>query len=350
MKLFWTCWRMRGLLASSAYGENTEAETKRLEKHLAACESCRKQADQFQRIAGGFQEKMPVLDTDLAPLLQKRIQHEKMTPVLSGARFRLHWTPLATTTVLAMVIGAAFYFQSHRLVDTAQTAHNTISSPVQRAMHSAEQLAQKHEYAKAYQVLKTAVEQYPDLPDTALAQRQRAELAFTKLRWYPEAYADYELLATRYYDGAFKNSPESIQRREILAEALALNFASLKALDGALQSQTDTFASLENVIGQYPGTYVASLAAEQLAIQSLSGTDANSPQNRLAAMQQARDRCKNPVAVAQLDMELGHIYARELNDTAKARVLYDTVKQSGNTSLARLADHSLQALNQSPRP
>ena len=351
MRAFWTCWRLRGVIAASVYGDIDETDSKRLEQHLATCNACRKQITQFQRVAGSVHHSVPPLELDLVPLLQQRLRGEitpKRQPV---PLFRFHSSTLAAAAMLVITIALILFFQLHASLTPTFVANNTNLSPMQQALQTANQLTHNHEYAKAYQALKDAVDRYPNDQKAGQAQRERAEIAYAKLHWYPEAYADYELLATRYYDQTFKNAPECIQRREILTEAKAQDFASIKALDVALQAHSDTFAALENVIGQYPATYVASIAAQQLASVTVqSGTEALSPQNRLASMEQARDRCKNPVVVAQLNVELGHIYANELNDIAKARTLYSAAKQSGNNTLARLAENSLQALSKIKAP
>jgi len=212
---------------------------------------------------------------------------------------------------------------------------------VQCALTEADRLARYHDYTNAYRTLKQSVEESPDDPLAGDAQLRRADIAFSLLRWYPEACEDYELLADRY-PAVFVNSVESIRRRDLLAEARERDYASLHALDAALRSSDNQFAQLERVIGRYPGTFVASSAAEDMArLVAVEDAAAGEASARLAAMERARDRCTNVIAKRQLNLEVGHIYQREMNDPAKAVECYNEVIENDNAVLAQLARQSL---------
>lgn len=210
-------------------------------------------------------------------------------------------------------------------------------------MQQVDGLVAGREFAKAYQALKVALEEYPDAPEAGEAQRLQADIAFAQLHWYPEAYAAYERLADRYYDAVFKSDPESIRRREMLAEARTNDFASLHALDSALRSTDQQFAALEDVASRYAASYVASEATQKMA-RVAAGADKMPSDQYLAALKTAKERCKSPVAVAQLNLEMGRVCAADLHDTGGAREFFDQAAQSANPALAQMALSAIQAL------
>ena len=148
---------------------------------------------------------------------------------------------------------------------------------------------------------------------------------------------------------------EALMQRGQLAEARKNNYAGLEALDAAMRSASDPFQKLEQVIAIHPGTYVASVAAEEMARLVVEerrdlGEPIVAASLRLFAMETARQRCTNPVAVSQLDIEAGHICRDELGDFDKARTLYQEVAASGPTVLALAAQEALSALERKAAP
>jgi hypothetical protein len=146
-------------------------------------------------------------------------------------------------------------------------------------------------------------------------------------------------------------------RRDVLTESRNKDFAPLYALDAARrQSGPDRFAQLEHVVSLYPATFVATLAASDMCRNisgdaGLSGTEQASaqPQNRLAALEQAKSRCGDPVAVAQLNLEIGNVYWNQLQNPALAVQHYDLAAKSGNATLARLATDQRSAVQTAAR-
>jgi hypothetical protein len=103
-------------------------------------------------------------------------------------------------------------------------------------------------------------------------------------------------------------------------------------------------------VAKYPGTLVASLAAEDMARQTLGEGSGCTGEEHVAAMERAKGRCTHPVAIARLKLEIGHIYMRELNDAAKARSFYAEVANFEDKALAKLAEGSLAALEHPAQP
>jgi tetratricopeptide (TPR) repeat protein len=249
----------------------------------------------------------------------------------------------ACAAIVALLVSLSVgYVTRHRAQPPMAMA---VLSRVEQAVEDAMALKEKRDYPAAYRVLKSALETYPQDSAAGQAQRLRAELAFAHLHWYPEAYEDYKTLAESY-KVVFRSSVESVTRLDLLAEARAQDYASLYALDAARRDAENTFAQLEQVIARYPGTFVASAAAEdmaRLAVREVPAEEVGGGREVLA-MERARDRCTNPVAWAQLSLELGHIYCREMNAPGKARELYDEAAESEIPVLAQLAKRSLAEL------
>jgi hypothetical protein len=225
-----------------------------------------------------------------------------------------------------------------------------VRSEAEKAIEDATALGEKRDYPAAYRALKGAVETYPEDGAAGEAQRLRAELAFAHLHWYPEAYEDYQTLAESY-PAVFRSSVESVTRRDLLAEAREQDYASLHALDAARRHAEAPFAQLEQVIARYPATFVASAAAEDLARLAAREVPAEEEEagRHVLAMERARDRCTNPVAWAQLSLELGHIYCREMNAPGKAHECYNEAAESENPVLAQLARRSMAELESDGR-
>jgi hypothetical protein len=173
----------------------------------------------------------------------------------------------------------------------------------------------------------------------------QADLAFSKLRWYPEALDAYEALRAKHWE-SFKDDRESKERLDLLAQARGADsaFTSLHALDVARRD--GSFERLETVVSGYPTTFVASLAAKEMAILSVElEQSSNEDVTDIFAMEKALDRCTHPAAIAQLKMELGSLLVIEANDPARARALFQEVAQSDNKKLAQFARASLSELN-----
>ena len=101
------------------------------------------------------------------------------------------------------------------------------------------------------------------------------------------------------------------------------------------------FTDLEHVVARYPATYVASHAADRMALMVAAESGFNQPEGYLTALEQARDECTHPIAVAQLKWEMGLVCWKQLHEPGLARDLFEQVKTSDNTALAELASNAL---------
>jgi hypothetical protein len=119
----------------------------------------------------------------------------------------------------------------------------------------------------------------------------------------------------------------------------------------AAKRDPNAFPQLEKVVCQYPGTFAASLAADEMARLVLAEGD-ETPEGEsphLYAMAEARKRCKDPVAVVQMTLEMGLVCWEELSDPEKARNLLNEAASDEHVVLAQRerVQNSLQRL---PRP
>ena len=335
-----TCRRMRGLIAASLYGDLTDKERRELDGHLASCAACRAEAESLARLVAAIPDSAPELDVDLVPALRRTRPIRE--PVAYGFGRRLAWAG----AVAAAVVGIIAYGLIERVGMPTHKAPTHVTSvikvsAVRHALDEAAASIQDRDFVGAYRVLREAVEAHPDDPLAGQAQVQCADIAFSELHLYPEAFDAYEAVAM-YYPHVFSTSVESITRRDVLAEARKEDYASLYALDVARGSVLEQFAEFEKVVARFPQSFVASLAIEEMA--QLVGDAATGTGHRVLAMERARDKCTDPIAIARLNIEIGQVYWKELGDPDRARDQFTEVLESENGALVQLARESLASL------
>ena len=326
-------------MAASLYGEASPDEQRRIDAHLGTCPRCRERWAAFAALKAALPDSQPELDRDLSPAILATIGAKRLSrriPVLGPA-----WASVAVAAAALAVVAFPYLYLSRGTAVLSAPPAAVVLSPVEQAMSQADQMADKRDFASAYRILKEAIGTYPDDPAAAEAQSRGADIAFSELHWYPEAHDDYDRLA-KQYPKRFREDPGAIARRDLLAEARTNDFAALYALDAARRHGEEAFAHLEQVISRYPGTFVASLAANDMARLSL---DASTNTDRVQAFMAARDRCTDPAARAQLSMELGHVYLKDLKQPVKATEQYREAAAAPNAVLARLAEECLSRVN-----
>jgi len=345
------CRKLRGLIAASLYEEVDGHDRQALEEHLSACPRCRAEHEALGRLKAGLAGEGPELGQDLVPVLRARIVAEE-TPRGRRWGWRLQLAGAVCLGLAGLLVyQLAITPDAGPTSDVAATAPDADSvapdadSAVQKALREAAQLSEARDFQAAYAALQTAVEAHPDDGLAGEAQARLAAIAFGELQWYPQAYEAHRVLAGQY-PGVYMDSPECIRRMNLLDEARAKDYDPLYKLDAARLrrdrgSRDKAFGKFEEVIALYPGTYAAGLAAGEMArcvAREVSGGEA-----RLAAMEQAKDRCTHPIAVTQLKLEIAHIH-RDLNHHGPARDLYQEIAESEAIVLANLARESLAAL------
>lgn len=339
------CRKVQGLIAASLYEDLSDRERSLLERHLASCASCRAEAESLGVLISTIPDIRPELNLDLVPLLRRRL-NERAARTYSGA-WRWALSGAACLVLFGLVtytfLGQPFPDRTPKMASGPEE----VVSPVQTALAEAGELAEGRDFTGAVQVLATAITSYGEDPKAGQAQKLLADIEFDHLRWYAKADEAYGTLAAKY-PKVYGNSPESIWRRELLAEARGRSeeYEPLYRIDAATRSRTEAFGKLEEVISQYPGPFIASHAAERMARLVLEETSPPDVEHRhLFAMAQARERCTDPVAVGQLTLEMGHI-CREEGNIKGARELYVETANNEQTVLAQrqLAQEALSGL------
>lgn len=337
------CEQYEGILAASLYEEAPEDEQRALDAHLAECAACREEAEALRAVVEGIPAERPVLDRDLSLLLRQRV-----------ARTHSWWRRREVIAVVAASVLIVFalttigpqrvFAPTHSEVVAPPTAP---TSPVMAAMVEVEQLLETRKFGEAYERLQEAIGSHPEDEYAAEAQLALADIAYSELHWYPEAHRAYDALA-RDYPARFRESVLSRDRREVLAEAEVTDYASLYRLDAARRYGIAGLEEYEAVLAKYPGTYVASMAAAEIAELVQAADDyADGAEGRMAALEATISKMNHPTAVAQLKVELGHMYREDGSDRSKARRLYEDVLDDGNVVLARIARDSLLELEAS---
>ena len=345
------CRNVRGLIAASLYDDLTEVERTDLDGHLASCAACRAERDSLKKLKDCMADSVPPLDCDLAPALRRRMAQPTdsrlQTTDYRLRSWRLAFAAAACLAVIALVSYSVYgpsIPNPKSEISNLKSQISDLKSPAATALDQAAVLAANRDFTGAYKVLKQVVEAHPADPMAAEAQLKCADIAFAELHWYPEAYTAYNTLWKDYYS-VFSASPESEDRLDLLAEVREKDkdYAPLYALDAAGRGTDDKFAQLEKVVARYPATFVAHLAVNEMA-ELVAEQAQLTADTRVLAMERARDRCTDPVAVAQLKVELGQIYWKELNNPGKARDFFHEVAQSDNVVLAQLAKDALAGL------
>jgi len=344
-RVMFACRRMRGLIAGSLYGELSERERGVLEGHLKGCARCRAEAESLEKLVLAMPDAPPELDRNLLPALRAELRVAQRTPGL--LRRQWAWAGAAVAVVAIAFAYGVLGPASRRPEGEGAPQPLTAAVPgsaVARALDQAATLEEERDYVGAYRVLAEAVEAAPDDALSGEAQLACADIAFGQLQWYPEAFDAYETLATAYPQ-VFTQSAVSVNRRDLLTEAREQDYAPLYALDAARRNVAAPFEQYEQVIARYAGTFSASIAArEMVALVKQETSPADGPQWSVASMERVRDRCTDPIAITQLDFELGR-YWQEQNEPERARDQYNKVVDSGAGALVRLARDSLTLLD-----
>jgi len=316
------------------YGELTTHERLLLDTHVAQCPGCRAAMTQLRTVTEAPVSPTPALDVNLLPRIHDALERQPR---------RAPWYVRKPVIIccMALMIAGAYAIASGMFAHTPPSgdvvAEAVVGTPVQMALTEAEALVGLRDYPRAYAVLSEAVAAHPADAYAGEAQARLAGIAYSDLKWYPEAYEAYGALARKY--PALAKEAVAVERRDVLAEARVQDYAPLYALDAARRNEADQFAQLEQVVARYPKTFVAGAAASDMArIAAGASSDA------LAAMEMAKSRCTNAIAVARLNVEIGHIYLRQRHDPERAKAIYQEAADSANPDVAELAKGALARL------
>lgn len=329
------CRKVKGLIAASIYEDISPEDRAYLAAHLTACARCRVESEALSRVAHALPVTHPAPYTgDLLPAIRQRLAEAPGRRAWIGWRMAL---PAVTCLMLAAFLGVMAWTPNPASPpDTAIMA----ASPLEAAMAAAREEGGQS-FGKAMLALREAIQTHPDDSHAGEAQLFLADLEFNHGQRYAEAFAAYDTLRS-HYPQTWNSSPTLVKDRyDLLAEARQENFESLYLFDAARNSGAESFAQLEKVVAKYPCKLVASLAMESMRERLCGPEDALPLESRIESMEVVRDRCSDPVAVAQINVALGDMYWHDLRDPVRAREVYSQAAGSGHMTLASLARAAL---------
>ncbi len=328
---------MEGLLAQSRYERLSNAEQAALDRYLADHPELRAEGRQWDALREALPAEPIVFQGDLVPVLRERIRE-------APGRSLWVWRPaLAGAAVVALAVVGTLYGVSNYSSGPEPHAIQRIS-PLGASMEVAKRLIERRDYTSAYTQLASTLEVHPEDPLASGAQLLLADVAYEELMWFPEALASYRAALGEAETMPGEAIDRARNRAEILAEAERIDpdFGPLYALAAARRAQD--FERFERIASLYPGTWVATSAAYEMATLAAPDEDGGDPGAvRLAGLEAALQRCTNPRAVAQLKLETAHVLRDDLGDRARALDLYRDVAQSDVATLARRAQDEAAA-------
>jgi len=328
------CRKARGIIAASIYDDVSAEERAYLARHVTACAACRAEAESLPRFAGAIPVPPAQFTGDLLPVVRQRLMETPARSAWTGWRVAL---PVAACIMLAAAFG--YISRDDRRVSGPDVAAVAAASPIDAAIAAALEQSDQ-QFGKAVLALREAIQAYPDDPRAGEAQLLLANLEFSHGQRYAEALAAYDALR-RHYPQTWNTSPGAVKDRyDLLAEARLQNFEPLYQFDAARNSG-DAFAQLEKLVAKHPCKLVASLAIETMRERLCGPEDSMAMETRIDAMEFVRDRCTDPVAIAQINVTLGDMYWRDLRDFERAREAYTQAAGSGHITLASVARAAL---------
>lgn len=331
--------KIEQLLAASMYEPLSSEEAAWLERQLGRYPEYRAMQSDFRRMVGAIPAAAPEFSGDLLPAVRAAIL-EGPRPSAAPAWGR----GLAGAFAGVCVVLLAAYVG----LNAAETARPTFEAagsvtPMQRSLAEAERLAAEKDFT-AIALLREALARTPDAPEAGAAQLLLARLEFEHGERYAEAHEALNTLRTQYWD-TWAAHPECAAQFALLDDARAEDFAPLYALDRARRS--GSFDALEGLAAQYPGRLLAAAAIDAMR-EVAGGLDSPGSAFRAAALETVRARCTNPITIAQIDMQLGELYWKGLNDSERARSFFCNAQRSGHLVVAQAATDALKVLGACP--
>jgi len=327
-------------LAQALYEDLEDEEKQAFHNALAESPDLQAEFRALRELVDSVPMQSPTPEQSLWPGVSERLERpRRVVPLLP------RWG-LAAAAFVLVGIGVLYWIAVHPPAAVApgievaeEPSEPTIESDaLAPVMREAAALAETRRYPEAYTLLAEAATEAQGDPAAAHVVQAMADLAFEELQWYPEAFMGYDALR-RDYVAQFEAESHNFLRLNMLDEARDADgdYPALHELDAARRRRD--FGAYERVVARYPATYVASVAANEMA--ALAGVEANDPAGRVRAMELAAARSTNPVAKAQLRLETAHRIRDDLQHSDRARSMYEQIANSGITRIAEAAQSEL---------
>lgn len=345
----WRARRTAGvLMAKAAYEPLDETESALLE-HI-----CKKvpdlAAEKQQYVA--FVKNLTLTCEELPFDLSARVDALLEQPAESR---HFHATAYATAAAVILLLASVslVFMYSNDVATSAAPPQLAKIQPVKaavvppdaqlvEAMNRACGVLANQDAASAALLLDQAIQKAPTAPYVGEALLKLADLEYNNLQRYERAYNAYDRL-NREYPDILATNEEWSKRYNLLSEAKREKYAPLYVLDFARSSKKDAFPIFEKVITTYPDTKLADAAVEGMRdllkteMPAIAATDADE-------LEQVKSRCSNPIAIAQIDLILGHHYCNNLNDRERAKAYYNLVASCDHVALAHEAAQALSRM------
>lgn len=334
------CWKVRGLVAAAAY-EKQDAEAQAiLDAHLSGCARCSEKLEAFREVKSAVPIEPVHLNADLLPAIQRGLDG----PPAKVFAFRP--VPVGAMAAVLVVAGVSALMLRPASDPSGQVepVDSGSASLLDTTFAEVENLVNKRDYMAAYLILVDGVASYPEDFRAGEAQQAFSDFAFD-LKMYAKALDGYQALRLDYGDVWRGNVEENFMRLGLLEESQGPDnaFASLYQLDAARAS--GQFEDFEEIVGQNQLTYVADLAAEEMALLMIDSSGLPTGTDYVVAMEAALDRCSNPAAIAMLKIEVGDLIRNGDGNLERAQALYeDLAEDDAFPELASLARASLEAM------
>lgn len=332
----------QGLLAASLYEPLPPEEQLLLEDALAESGLLRADRRLLQGLVSDLRDTVPPLDIDLLPAVRAQIARENQRPMPFAWR-RVAVPAFAAAAVLLVMVSLAtrsLGVSTPSPADAPTQIAMASASPLGALLAEVQPVLERREYGNAVRALREGLAAHPADPEAGAATLLLADLEFSQLQRYEEAYSTYESLRSQH-PAVFTNNPGAIQRFDLLAEARTEDFAPLNALNAAGES----FDALERVVALYPNKLVGALAMNTMQRLECADKSAEEPASEIAALESVRERCSNPIALAQVNLSLGELYWNAQQNPGKAREAFLAVTASGHPDSAQLARQALAQLD-----
>lgn len=342
--MWWKRRRLEGLIAQSLHEDLSETDRAYLDRELASHPELAGLADQLRLFVAEIPREAIEPPCDVFPGVLARLAE---TPRRSA--FVPTAAAVAVCSLVAIVAGTLF-LRDGQSAPGSGTAPIIARSDLTGVLEQAEDLTTRAEYTAAYQLLAAGIVSHPTDPLAGEVQLRIAELAFDR-GWYPQAYEAVTKLRTEYpstLDTEPGRRSHVTALHELLDEARAVDYVSLNEWQAARHERGDTLKALERVIARYPDApFLVQVAAKDMATriaESQGMTIAGWP-DHIRALETARTMCADPVAIAQLDIELGHLYRDGVHDSSLASECYRRAAEV--PVLAQRANEALSTLDAS---
>jgi len=338
------CRQIRGMLAASLYEALPENEADMLERHLAVCTACRAEQAALRQLAEDIPAEPAVFQGDLLPALREQ-RRQATRP-----RVRLAWLAPASVFAVAALALVVFLPGLHQPSGNTEITGQDTPSPLARTLDHAAALETDGDLTAARHAIETALASAPE--DTHAGE---AWLALARVQYglghYEEALAAYETTRADHPEAWRTSTPGAKLRFDLLADTRDEGFAPLVTLERARRKGAGAFDELEHIVARRPESMVANeaLATMCAAVRASAVEGSTVEGSAVALLEEVRERCSDPTALARVDLEMGHAYWRDLDDPVRAREHFTLAAEAGNEALAGLAHQALAALEKPAR-